>query len=131
MSSYLISAALTNVDEADKYRYNCSCGCGIDMREGLPRYSLRLVKALSHSSVHLNCLAPFKAWKKGWHLSEHLEMKRLNAATIPVSFCISFIVVGARISRRAAIFFWIHSPVVDQETQKLSQAYPKGTFCSI
>lgn len=91
MSSSLTRATLIDLDEADKYRKSCSCGFGMEIIGGLARYYFKLVKALSHSSVHLSYLTLFRAWKNGWHLSKHLEMNQLSIAIIPVSFCISLI----------------------------------------
>lgn len=86
MFSSLIRAALIKEIDADKYRKNCSFGFGMEISGGVARYCFKLVKALSLSSIHLSCLLHFKAWKKGWHLLEHLEMNFLSAIIIPVSF---------------------------------------------
>lgn len=65
MSSSLIKAALINLDEADRYMKSCSCDFGMEISEGLARYSFNSVKALSYSSVYLSYLPHFKAWKNG------------------------------------------------------------------
>lgn len=105
MSSPLIKVALIDLDEVDSYMKSCSYGFGIEISGGLSRYSFRSIKALSHSFVHLRCLSPFMAWKKGWHLIREFGMSRLSGPIIPVNLLISLKEVGDQMFLRASIFF--------------------------
>jgi hypothetical protein len=67
------------------------------------RYTLRLSKASLASSVHSNLPVFFNSLKKGSPFSPSHEMKRLRAARLPVSFCMSFTQCGGPISVMAQI----------------------------
>jgi len=61
---------------------------------GLVKYYFNLEKAYSHSVVQMNLLFLWRHWKYGYHCSPLAERNRDKGATLPVSRCTSFTLVG-------------------------------------
>ena len=68
---------------------------------GSAKYCLIWIKARSHSSFHPDRLVLLRVEKNGFKRSVNQEINRPKAVIRPVSYCTSFLELGARDSRIA------------------------------
>ena len=74
---------------------------GLVRIKGLAKYCLIWIKSQSHSAFYPARLAPLRAVKNGFKRSMNQEINRPKAANRPVSYCTSFLELGAGDSRMA------------------------------
>ena len=102
LDSSWINAELTTVCDTDRYENNSSPSTNGLSNGGLARYSLRLWKAASHSSIQWK--AYLRVLKKGRLLSVAFETNLFSAATCLVSLWTSLTIFGEVKSSMALTF---------------------------
>ena len=78
--------------KTDRYSVKSSPILGFAKTGMPPKYYLICWNDSSHLADHARFFPISKAWKNGQHLSIDLEMNRLSATIIPISFWISLTV---------------------------------------